>query len=122
MDVTVERIVYDEATSEEDEDKENVNWSNLTKSKGLREVDDVRKVKDDGFKVVGEVRGGLARYLQELLDNKKKQNYSICQICMEGLSFGFCMECNKIEYCETCFKNIHQKGILTSHKLLPHAL
>lgn len=74
MDVTVERIVYDEATSEEDEDKENVNWSNLTKSKGLREVDDVRKVKDDGFKVVGEVRGGLARYLQELLDNKKKQN------------------------------------------------
>jgi hypothetical protein len=69
MDVTVERIVYDGATSE-DEDKENVNWSNLARSRGPKEVEDVRGVKGDGFKFVGEVRGGFAQYLQELIDKK----------------------------------------------------
>lgn len=69
MDVTVERIVYDGATSE-DEDKENVNWSNLSRSRGPKEVEDARGVKSDGFKFVGEVRGGFAQYLQELIDNK----------------------------------------------------
>jgi hypothetical protein len=82
MDVTVERIVYDGATSE-DEDKENVNWSNLTRSRGLKEVEDVKGVKNVGLKVVSEVRGGFAQYLQELIDNKKKHEKSICQICIE---------------------------------------
>jgi hypothetical protein len=46
-------------------------------------VEDVKGVKNVGLKVVGEVRGGFAQYLQELIDNKKKHEKSICQICIE---------------------------------------
>jgi hypothetical protein len=82
MDDTVERIVYDGATSE-DEDKENINWSNLARSRGPKETEEVRGGKIDGVKGVSDVRGGLAQYLQQLLDKKKKQEKSICQICIE---------------------------------------
>ena len=116
MDDTVERIVYDGATSE-DEDKENVNWSNLARSRGPKEAQEMRGGKNDAFKGIGEVRGGFAQYLQDLIDKKKKQKKSICQICIEEESSGACIECNYIEYCESCFKNIHQKGILSCHQL-----
>ena len=66
MDDTVERIVYDGATSE-DEDKENIDWSNLARSRGPKEV---RAGKADGFKGVGEVRGGFVQFLQQLIDKK----------------------------------------------------
>ena len=70
MDDTVERIVYDGATSE-DEDKENVNWSNLARNRGPKEAEEMRRVKNDGLKGFGEVRGGFAQYLQQLIDKKK---------------------------------------------------
>lgn len=70
--------------------------------------------------ILNNPKGGVLEKILITIDPSKTADNDqsvLCQVCYESNAAGTCKKCESISYCDGCFSLIHQRGILSTHKL-----